>query len=74
MRFAGAGRPEEVDDLAALDELELGQREDALAIERGLEREVEAGEGLIRIRFDLFGGPPMEISIGFDDGGVIGED
>lgn len=29
---------------------------------------------LIRIRFDLFGGPPMEISVGFDDGGVIGED
>src|SRR5580658_8904424 len=28
-------------------------------------------DGIIRIRFDLFGGPPMEISVGFDDGGVI---
>jgi hypothetical protein len=43
MRFAGAGRPEKVNDLAAVDELELGEGEDALAIERGLEGEVEAG-------------------------------
>jgi hypothetical protein len=25
MRFAGAGRPEKVDDLTAVDELQLGQ-------------------------------------------------
>jgi hypothetical protein len=37
-----------VDDLAVIDELELGQGQDTLAIERGLEREVEAGEGLDR--------------------------
>src|SRR6266704_2141410 len=48
MRFAGAGGPKEVDDLAAIDELELGEGEDALAIERRLEGEVEAGEGLDR--------------------------
>ena len=48
MRFAGAGRAEEVDDLTAIDELELGEGEDALAVERGLEGEVEAGEGLDR--------------------------
>jgi hypothetical protein len=48
MRFAGAGWPEEVDDLAVIDKLELGQGEDTLAIKRGLEREVEAGEGLDR--------------------------
>ena len=33
MRLAGAGQAEEVDDLAAVDELELGEREDALEIE-----------------------------------------
>ena len=46
MRFAGARGPKEVDDLAAIDELEFGEGEDALAIERGLRGEVEAGEGL----------------------------
>ena len=48
MRFAGAGRAEEVDDFTAIDELELGKGQDAFAIERGLEGEVEAGEGLDR--------------------------
>ena len=44
--LAGAGRAEEVDDLVAVDEVELGERQDAVAVERGLEGEVEAGEGL----------------------------
>src|SRR3954452_4025986 len=39
--FAAPGLPNEVDDLMAVDELELGQGEDA--VERGLEREVKAG-------------------------------
>ena len=46
MALAGAGRAEEVDDLGAVDELELGERQDAVAVERGLEGEVEAGERL----------------------------
>ena len=46
MALAGAGRPEQVDDLGAVDEVELGERQDAVAIERGLEGEVEAGERL----------------------------
>ena len=46
--LAGAGRAEEVDDLAAVDEVELGQRQDAVAVERGLEGEVEAGQRLDR--------------------------
>ena len=44
--FAAPRLPNEVDDLMAVDELELGQGEDAVAVERGLEREVEAGQGL----------------------------
>ena len=48
MALAGAGRAEEVDDLGAVDEAELGEREDAVAVERGLEGEVEAGERLDR--------------------------
>ena len=48
MAFAGAGRAEEMDDLVARDEPELGERQDAIAIERGLEREVEPGERLDR--------------------------
>ena len=44
--LAGAGLADEVDDLMAVDEVELGQRQDAVAVERGLEREVEAGQGL----------------------------
>jgi len=47
MAFAGAGRPEQMDHFGAVDELQFGKRQDAIAIERGLEREVEAGE-----RFD----------------------
>ena len=44
--FAGAGRSEEVHDLCAIDELQLGERHDAVLVERGLEGEVEAGERL----------------------------
>ena len=46
MRLAAARLAQEVDDLAAVDELELRQGKDAVAVERGLEAEVEAGEGL----------------------------
>ena len=35
-----------MDHLAAVDEVELGQGEDPVAVERGLEAEVEAGERL----------------------------
>jgi hypothetical protein len=48
MALAGARRAQEVDHLAAGDEAELGQGEDAVPVERGLEGEVEAGEGLDR--------------------------
>ena len=44
--LAGAGRAEQVDHLVAVDEVELGEREDAVAVERRLEGEVEAGERL----------------------------
>ena len=44
--LAGAGRAEEVDDLVAVDEVELGERQDPVAVERGLEGEVEAGQRL----------------------------
>jgi hypothetical protein len=45
MRLAAAGLPNEVKDLMAVDELELGQGENAVTVERGLEREVKAGQG-----------------------------
>ena len=48
MALAGAGRTEEMHHLGAVDELELGERQDAVAVERGLEGEVEAGERLDR--------------------------
>ena len=35
-----------MDDLGALDEVEAGEREDAIAVERRLEREVVAGQRL----------------------------
>src|SRR5215212_7434149 len=38
--LAGAGWAEEVHDFAAVDELKFGKCQDAVAIERGLEREV----------------------------------
>jgi hypothetical protein len=46
VRLAGAGRAEQMDHLVAVDEVELGERQDAVAVERRLEGEVEAGERL----------------------------
>ena len=46
MALAGAGRTEQMHHLGAVDELQLGERQDAVAVERGLEGEVEAGERL----------------------------
>jgi hypothetical protein len=46
MRLAAAGLAQEVDDLMAIDELQLGQREDPVAIQRRLEAKVEAGQRL----------------------------
>ena len=46
MTLPGAGLADEVDDLMAIDEVELGQGQDPVAVERGLEREVEAGQRL----------------------------
>ena len=37
-----------MDGLGAIDELQSGERHDAVLVERGLEGEVEAGEGLDR--------------------------
>ena len=48
MALAGAGRAEQMHHLGAVDEVELGERQDAVAVERGLEGEVEAGERLDR--------------------------
>ena len=46
MALAGSGWAEEVDHLMAVDKVELGQRENAIAIKRRLEREVESCERL----------------------------
>ena len=48
MALAGAGWPEQMHHLGAVDEVQFGQRQDAVAIERRLEGEVEAGERLDR--------------------------
>ena len=48
MRFSGAGRAEKMDDLGSLDELELSERHDAIAIQGRLEGEIETLEGLGR--------------------------
>ena len=48
MAFAGAGRAEEVDDLGALDEVELGERHDPVTIQRRLKTEVEPLESFRR--------------------------
>ena len=45
MALAGPWWAEEVDHLVAIDEVELSKGENAVAVERRLEREVEAGEG-----------------------------
>ena len=44
--FAGAGLADEVDHLVAIDEVELGECQDTIAVERGLEGEVEARQRL----------------------------
>ena len=44
--FAGAGLADEVHHLVAVDEVQRRQGHDAVAVERGLEREVEAADGL----------------------------
>ena len=59
MALAGAGRAEQVHHLGAVDELQLGQCQDAVAIERRLECEVEASE-----RLD--GGQPRQEKRGLD--------
>jgi hypothetical protein len=41
MTLPGAGLADEVDDLMVVDEVELCQGVDAVAVERGLEREVK---------------------------------
>ena len=46
MALADPGRAEQVDGLATVDEAELGQGEDAVAVEAGLEAEVEGLQGL----------------------------
>src|SRR6516164_10056623 len=46
MTLPGAGRPQEVNDLITLDEVELGERQDPVSVERRLEGEVEAGQRL----------------------------
>jgi hypothetical protein len=43
--LAGPWWAKEVDHLVAIDEVELSKGENAVAVERRLEREVEAGEG-----------------------------
>ncbi len=48
MALAGAGRSHEVDHLSPGDKAQLGQRVDAVPIQRGLEGEVVAGERLDR--------------------------
>jgi hypothetical protein len=63
--LAGARRAQEVDHLAAGDEAELGQGEDAVPVERGLEGEVEAGEG--------FDGPQAAHAQGRLDAAVLAQ-
>ena len=48
MALTCAGRAEEVQNLSAVDEFQLGQRHDAMPVKRWLEREVEAFKGLDR--------------------------
>ncbi len=55
----GAGRAEEMDHLVLCDESELGQRQDAIVIERRLEREVEP-------RDRLYGGEAAHAQGGLD--------
>ena len=47
MALSRAGWANEMDGFGAINELQLGERHDAVLVERGLEREIEAGEVLI---------------------------
>ena len=49
VRLAGAGRAEDMKHLVAVDELELGEGQDTVAVERGLEGEVEAASVLTAV-------------------------
>ena len=48
MRLAGSGRPYEMHGFGAIDELQSGERQNTVLVERGLEGEVEAREGFDR--------------------------
>ena len=48
MSLAGSGWTYEMERFGAVDELQPGERQDAVPVERGLEGEVEPGEGLDR--------------------------
>ena len=43
MALSRAGWANEIDGFGAINELQLGERHDAVLVERGLEREIEAG-------------------------------
>jgi len=53
MRLASTWWAEETDDIAALDEIELGQCQDPALVERRLEREVEASIAFIGARREV---------------------
>lgn len=57
--LVGAGRAEQMDHLGAVDELQFGKRQNAIAIERWLERKVEAGERLTVVRRDILSAVPL---------------
>jgi hypothetical protein len=66
--LARAGRAEEVHDLGPGDEVELGERQDAAPLERGLEGEVEALE---RLRRREAGGLERDADAAVLAGGVL---
>ena len=57
--LAGARRAEEMHDLGASDEVELGERHDAVPVERGLEGEVEALNVFGGVSLAVFSETPM---------------
>ena len=48
MSLPGSGRTYEMECFGAIDELQSGERQDTVSVERGLEGEVETGEGFDR--------------------------
>jgi hypothetical protein len=48
MGFSGSERTDQMDSLGAVDELQSGERQDPVPVERGLKGEVEPGEHLDR--------------------------